>query len=211
MSARMDAMIDERREASVDRPSMNTSQGDLDRDRESAQVAAFIAGDERALATVYGQWSALIYTLALRSLGDIGESEDVTQATFVAAWTGRAAFDPSRARISAWLVGIAKNKIADTHAARARIQRLRQELIATSRPEYLVADEVDVAETLLVADEIARLQPDAQQVMRLAFFDDLTHAEIAERLGLPLGTVKSHIRRSLQRMRVRLEVTGAAH
>jgi RNA polymerase sigma-70 factor (ECF subfamily) len=107
------------------------------------------------------------------------------------------------------LVGIAKNKIADTHEARARIRRLQEQLAAVSTPSEWMTDPVDLADTLLVADEIAQLEPDAQRIIRLAFYDDLTHNEISARLGLPLGTVKSHIRRSLQRMRVRLEVTHA--
>jgi len=180
---------------------------DTDVDADAAIAAAFVRGDEAALARVYARWSPLVYTLALRSLGDVGDAEDVTQKTFVAAWTGRASFDPSRARVSSWLVGIARNKIADTHEARARIRRLREELSARSTPRDLISEDVDLAETLLVADELARLEPDAQRVMRYAFFDDLTHREIADRLDLPLGTVKSHIRRSLQRMRTRLEAT----
>jgi len=181
-----------------------------DHDDEDARLAAaFVAGDDRALERVYQRWSALVYTLAFRSLGDVGDAEDVTQKTFVSAWTGRTGFDPARARLSTWLVAIAKNKIADTHEARARIRRLQEQLAATSTPLEWVAEPPDLADTLLVADEIAQLEPDAQAVMRLAFYDDLTHSEISERLGLPLGTVKSHIRRSLQRMRTRLEVTYA--
>jgi len=167
----------------------------------------FAAGVDHALDEVYKRWAPLVYTLAVRSLGDVPDAEDVTQKTFVAAWVGRSGFDPTRARLAAWLVGIAKNKIADTHEARARIRRLQEQLAAVSAPGDLVGEPVDLAEKLLVADEIAHLEPDARQVIRLAFYDDLTHAEIASRLGLPLGTVKSHIRRSLQRMRTRLEVT----
>lgn len=180
-------------------------------DEDGALAIAFLAGGDRALEDVYRRWSSLIYTLALRSLGDVGDAEDVTQKTFVAAWTGRSSFDPSRARLSAWLVGIAKNKIADTHEARARIRRLQEQLAATSTLSEWVTAGTDLADTLVVADEMARLEPDAQAVMRLAFFDDLTHNEIASRLGLPLGTVKSHIRRSLQRMRTGLEASYAPH
>jgi RNA polymerase sigma factor (sigma-70 family) len=178
-------------------------------DADARLAASFVAGDERALDGVYRRWSPLIYTIALRSLGDVGDAEDVTQKTFVAAWTSRSGFDPTRAHLSAWLVGIAKNKVADTHEARTRIRHLHDQLAATVSPDQWIAAPVDLADTLLVADEIAQLEPDAQRVMRLAFYDDLTHNEIAERLGLPLGTVKSHIRRSLQRMRTRLEVSYA--
>jgi RNA polymerase sigma factor (sigma-70 family) len=183
----------------------NVDSGDTD----ARLAASFVAGSDAALAGVYQRWSPLIYTIAMRSLGDVGDAEDVTQKTFVAAWTSRSGFDPTRANLSAWLVGIAKNKIADTHEARARIRRLHEQLAATASPEEWVTAPVDLADTLLVADEIAHLEPDAQRVMRLAFYDDLTHSEISERLELPLGTVKSHIRRSLQRMRTRLEVNYA--
>jgi RNA polymerase sigma factor (sigma-70 family) len=174
---------------------------------DAALAAAFSAGDERALAEAYDRWSSLIYTLAVRSLGDSADAEDVTQKTFVAAWTGRRGFDPGRARLAGWIVGIAKHKIADTHAGRARTRDLEQ-LAASVAPDERA--ETDLTDRILLADELARLEPEAQRIMRLAFYDDLTHTQIAERLEMPLGTVKSHIRRSLLRMKDRLEVTYAA-
>ena len=192
---------------------MSTTPQGYDRhvDDDVQLASAFASGDDAALARVYERWAPLVYTLAVRSLGDIGDAEDVTQKTFVAAWTSRTKFSPERASLSAWIVGIARNKIADTHEARARIRRLHEQLTSTSVESDWVSDAPDLADTLVVADEIARLEPDARNVMRLAFFDELTHNEISDRLGLPLGTVKSHIRRSLQRMRARLEVTYATH
>jgi RNA polymerase sigma factor (sigma-70 family) len=174
---------------------------------EQALAAAFATGSEQALALAYERWGSLVYTLAVRSLGDTTDAEDVTQKTFVAAWTGRGAFDPARSRLGAWIVGIAKHKIADTHAARARTRELEQ-LAAAVAPD--ATENTDLTDRILLADELARLDPEAQRIMRLAFYDDLTHAQIAERLGMPLGTVKSSIRRSLLRMRDRLEVTYAA-
>lgn len=169
----------------------------------------FVAGDEWAIREAYQRWSSLVYTLALRSLGDVTDAEDVTQQTFVAAWNGRAGFDPRIARLPAWLVGISRHRIADAHETRARIRRLHEKLRAFD--DEPTTEEVDLADRLLIADEIARLEPDARSVMRLAFYDDLTHAQIADRLELPLGTVKSHIRRSLYRLKTRLEVTYGAH
>src|SRR5690606_5987661 len=125
---------------------------------------AFRRGDERALARVYERWAPLVYTLAVRSLGDVSDAEDVTQKTFVAAWTGRSGYRSDRASLSTWLIAIARNKIADTHEARARIRRLHEQLTSVSTESEWTVEPPDVAETLVVADEIARLEPDAQRV-----------------------------------------------
>jgi RNA polymerase sigma-70 factor (ECF subfamily) len=170
----------------------------------------FVAGDEQALAELYRRWSPVVFTLALRSLGDRGDAEDVTQRTFVSAWNSRAGYDSSKARLSTWLITIARRRIADTFEARAKVQQLQAEMERLTPPDALVSDAIDLSETLLLSSELQQLAPDAQAVMRLAFYDDLTHDEISRRMGMPLGTVKSHIRRSLARMRDRLEVNHVA-
>lgn len=177
---------------------------------ERALSERFREGDERALEDVYRRWSPVVFTFALRSLGDRGDAEDVTQKTFVSAWTSRRSYDADKARLSTWLVTIARRRIADMHEARARVRALQMELERVAAPDELVGPEVDLGDRLLLADEIDRLEPAAQQVVRMAFYDDLTHEQIASRLAMPLGTVKSHLRRSLNRMRVRLEVGHVA-
>lgn len=172
----------------------------------SALVDDFLAGDESALEKVYRRYSALVFTVALRSLGDASEAEDVVQKVFVAAWTGRKTYKPERASLSAWLMGITRNKVADAHQSRTRQRRIQNEVGASLGAP---PDTFDIADRLVIADEISRLDAVPQRVLRMAFFEDLTHAQIAERLQLPPGTVKSHIRRSLIKLRRRLEV--AAH
>ena len=172
-------------------------------------IEGFVAGDEAALADVYRRYSSLVYSVALRSLGDVAEAEDVTQKVFVAAWTGRHTYKPERASLPAWLMGIARNKIVDTHERRSRDKRIQNQVAANTPPTKL--EPIDVAERLIVADEIARLDETPQKVLKLAFYEDLTHAQIAERLKLPPGTVKSHIRRSLLKIKSRMEVLPDAY
>lgn len=172
-------------------------------------IKDFVSGDEAALAKIYRRWSPLVYSVALRSLGETTEAEDVTQKVFVAAWSSRENYRPERAKISTWLMGIARNKIFDAHNSRTKDYRIRSELVAKAKPVDI--DPVDVAERLLMAQEISRLDAVPQQVLRMAFYEDLTHAQIAERMKLPPGTVKSHIRRSLLKLRSRMEVRTDAY
>ncbi len=174
---------------------------------EEVEVA-FRGGDEQALTSVYSSWGSLVYTLALRALGQVQDAEDVTQRVFILAWRRRETFDPSRGRLAAWLVGITRREIAEVLAGRQRSMTVDRE--GLEEPVMEPVDPVELGSRLLIADEIGRLSPDAQRVVRLAFFDDLTHEQIAQRLGMPLGTVKSLIRRSLIRLRSRLEAIDAA-
>jgi RNA polymerase sigma-70 factor (ECF subfamily) len=170
----------------------------------------FRAGDERALEHIYRRWSPIVFTLALRLLGDRGDAEDVTQKTFVSAWTSRASYDPAKGKISTWLVAIARRRVADALEARRKVREVQEKLQRFALVEETTVPDIDLGDRLLLADEIDQLEPDAQQVVRLAFNEDLTHQQIASQLDMPLGTVKSHIRRSLIRLRSRLEVSHVA-
>lgn len=176
----------------------------------AALARRFSTGDERALAEMYARWASLVYSLALRSLGDATDAEDVTQKVFVSAWQGRTRYDSERAALGAWIVGITRHTIADVHAVRRRERTVTEQVTAISREETAPASDVHLADRLIIADEMAKLDPLPRTVVHLAFFDDLTHTQIAERLQLPIGTVKSHIRRSLTRLRGRLEVSHEA-
>jgi RNA polymerase sigma-70 factor (ECF subfamily) len=173
----------------------------------------FAAGDEQALALAYQRWSGQVHGMAVRAFGPGPDAEDVTQQTFISAWTGRAGYRPDAGPLPAWLVGVARHKIADVWARRDRQRRETEaavsDLRSPSRPVPAGID-TEVTDRVLVLDELELLGQPQRGIIELAFFEDLTHAQIAERTGLPLGTVKSHIRRTLERLRTRLEVDGAA-
>ena len=169
----------------------------------------FAAGDERALARAYEIWAGLVYGLATRALGSGTDAEDVTQQVFISAWTGRGGFRPERGSLGAWITGITRHRIADALTRIRREQRLRDALAEVARSSYDGVDG-DATSRVVLLTELAQFEEPQRQIMQLAFFDDLTHTQIAERTGLPLGTVKSHIRRSLQRLRTRLEVDDVA-
>lgn len=179
---------------------------DLERTDEELSFS-LINGDPDALADAYRRWGTLVHTLAARSMGDSREAEDVTQQVFIAAWRGRHGYRPERGPLPAWLVGITRRKIADALAARTR----RLALVAAAGADAAARGPVPdtppeaVLDRVLVVQALTALPQVQRRLLSLAFFDDLTQAQIAERTGLPLGTVKSHVRRGLHRLRGRLE------
>ncbi|MGY2066977.1 RNA polymerase sigma factor [Blastococcus sp. SYSU DS0619] len=184
-------------------------------DPEDAEVGRrFAAGDEQALVLAYERWAGQVHGMAVRAFGSGPDAEDVTQQTFISAWTGRARYRPDQAPLPAWLTGVCRHKIADTWARRDRMRREAEAAVseAGATPARGTTPAVDtvVADRMLVLEELDRLGQPQRGIIELAFFADLTHAQIAERTGIPLGTVKSHIRRTLERLRSRLEVDGDA-
>lgn len=170
----------------------------------------FLAGEPSALREVYDVHARAVFGFALRCLRSHHDAEDVTQQVFVRAWRGRSTFDPDRGRLGQWLFGIARRQVADRLNVRTRDTDVtaRAGQLGGHNPPRGVPDQV--VEAVVVADELNRLPPQQRTVVRLAFFDDLTHQQIAALTGLPLGTVKSHLRRGLERLRKRWEVDGVS-
>jgi RNA polymerase sigma factor (sigma-70 family) len=174
----------------------------------------FVAGDEQGLAWAYERWAATVHGMAVRAVGPGPDAEDITQQTFVSAWTSRDRYSPARGHLAGWLVGICRHRIADALAGRERARRTTAaaESAARGTPSASAAAlDSRVADRVLLLGELDLIDQPQRGIIEMAFFEDLTHAQIAARTGLPLGTVKSHIRRTLERLRYRLEVDGALH
>jgi RNA polymerase sigma-70 factor (ECF subfamily) len=173
--------------------------------------AAFADGEDWALAEAYRRWSAMVHTMSLRALGDRTDAEDVTQQVFIKAWQSRDRFDCERGSLASWLVGITKHAVADRYGARDRDRRLAERAAKLAAPSTTSWPESDqIADSIVVHSGVAQLGQPQRDIVTLAFYEELTHDQIAARLNLPLGTVKSHIRRSLRRLRDHLEVSDAA-
>ncbi|QIK75330.1 RNA polymerase sigma factor [Nocardioides piscis] len=172
-------------------------------DQVTALAQRLVDGDHASLAEVFDRWSPLVHTIALRSLANAQDAEDVTQQVFVAAWRSRHTLTPSPAALPAWLIGIARHKIADLRSERARDAR-RLAAVAAVRVETEVFEPA-VVDQVLVRHCVDELPEPRRTIVMLAFWADLTGTQIAERLDLPLGTVKSHVRRGLIHLQRRLE------
>jgi RNA polymerase sigma factor (sigma-70 family) len=168
-------------------------------------AARFAGGGADVLREAYDAWGGLVFGFCRRSLRDQRDAEEVTQQVFLEAWRARASYDPTRAALPTWLIGIARNRVID----RLR-QGARRPVVVGEPTETPVAEPAIelLADRMLVADALRGLPEERRAVLELAFFADLTHTEIAEQLDMPLGTVKSHVRRGLAALRQRLGEEG---
>lgn len=174
-------------------------------DAAADDLAQRLAGGSRdALAETYHRYSTLVYNVALRSLGDGHDAEDVTQQVFISAWNSRHTLRPDGS-VAAWLVGITRHRVADARTQRFRANRNTAAVAATTPTQPVAVPQDDLAGELLVAHELEHLGEPRGTVVRMAVIEDRPHDEIARALDMPLGTVKSHVRRGLLQLRSRLK------
>ncbi len=182
-------------------PMDKSSETRIDAGSDTRLVARIRAGDQQALSELYDRYSSVVYGVALRILQDTGAAEDILQDIFLQLWRRPDAFDSSRGSLTAWLAVIARHRSID---------RLRQRKPETDIEECVIAggaDPRDETERTLVIEKVRiamnEMGVEQRTAMEMAFFQGLTHTEIAEKTGQPLGTIKTRIRSGLQMLRAR--------
>lgn len=179
-------------------PQPEVSAGDL-----SALLRDVANKDRHAFARLFEHYAPRIKSMMMRSGLDAVPAEDVAQDTMLTVWRKAHLYDPVLGSASAWIYTIARNRRIDLVRAALRAPLESSETDNDQVDDQPLPDEmvaaVELEERVRIA--LAKLSPDQQRVVRLSFFENRSHAEIAERLELPLGTVKSRIRLAFQRMR----------
>jgi RNA polymerase sigma-70 factor (ECF subfamily) len=172
--------------------------------RDARLVAAIRSGDEQAMGRLYDLYSGLVYSVALRVLRDAPAAEDVLQDIFMRLWRNPAAFDASRGSLPAWLAVIARNRSIDALRKR-RPEGDYTEVLISVEPD-LAGDAQRGRNLEKVREALGRMPAPQRAALEMAFFEGLTHAEIAGKTGDPLGTVKTRIRAGLTALRQALAV-----
>jgi len=190
-------------------PDAHDAGGDPARDDRAtaddrALEEAFGAAKPGSLESAYQRYGRVVHAFARQAAGpDV--ADELTQDVFVAAWRSATRFEPARGSLGGWLMGIARHKVTDELRRRQRAVAGTEKLVALTDRNEAAPDVDSLAQRLLVADGLRRLRPEVREVVELAFYSDLTHEQIAQTTGRPLGTVKSQIRRSLASLRRHLE------
>jgi RNA polymerase sigma-70 factor (ECF subfamily) len=177
-----------------------------DRSADQAALARMAGGDHQALAELYDRHARPIYSLALRVLQDPAEAEDVVQDVFARAWTQAARYDTGRGAVAAWLLNMTRSRAIDR--LRSRRSRPAEDADRQDALDNMPGAGVPQDVQLLSAEQVMRLRdalrdlPALQRIaVELAYYEGLTHAEIAARLEQPLGTVKTRIRQAMIKLR----------
>jgi len=155
-------------------------------------------GDRGAFEALYRRYSRPVFGLALRRLGDRGRAEDAVQETFASIWRAARTYKPERGPGGPWLYAVARNAIVDRSRARSETP------VETPEEESIAAGPPDQAEANWIAWRVHRaleeLSPNERSVIELAYWSGLSQSEVAEYLGIPLGTVKTRTRAALARL-----------
>ncbi len=157
------------------------------------------SGDQSAMAELYDRYSSVVYAVALRVLGDTMAAEDVLQEVFLQLWRNPSAFDAARGSLGGWLAVITRNRAID--ALRKRKPEIDiEDVIVSVAPD--LASEADRSRAAEKVRGLLGSMPSAQRsTLEMAYFQGLSHSEIATKTGEPLGTVKTRIRAGLIALR----------
>ena len=181
----------------------------MDGPDDTVLVAALTRGDKTALAQIYDRHAGLLLALGLRVLGDRTLAEDVLHDVFLEAWHHAADFDPTRGTVRAWLVTRMRSRSLDRRASAVRQRRLAEEMkVETDAGPAGTGSDVSPLDSERVRSQIAGLAPELSTVIEMAYFEGLSSSEIAGRLAIPIGTVKSRMARALASLREGLAVQG---
>ncbi len=166
---------------------------------DAALVARVRAGDQSAMADLYDRYSGVVYGVALRVLGNAMAAEDVVQEVFLQLWRKPQAFDTDRGRLAPWLAVIARNRSIDHLRKRPTEDDIDELPISSGVDLEDEAGQRQAAEK--VRGVLARLPQEQRKALEMAFFEGMTHTEIAGKTGEPLGTIKTRIRTGLLALR----------
>jgi RNA polymerase sigma-70 factor (ECF subfamily) len=186
--------------------------------KDDAELARRLQRHEpHAMADLYDRYGRLAYSVIRSVVRDAGVAEDLVQETFLRVWNRAVGFDADRGALGPWLLAVARNRAIDhIRSARAKMDKNACELDFFERAEHGRASNfVDMERDVLNADSarlikaaMAKLSQNQQKVIELAYYEGLSQTEMAERLGQPLGTIKTWVRSALKLLKEQL-VTGA--
>jgi RNA polymerase sigma-70 factor (ECF subfamily) len=176
---------------------------------EDRSLAERLKRHEPAVMTeLYDRYGKLAYSLIYRIVRDVGAAEDLVQETFLRVWNRAQGFDAERGALGPWLLAVARNRAIDyLRSASGKMSRGALELEAAEHPSAFVNFEADVLsqdQSRRVRSALGRLNENQRHVIELAYFEGLSQSEMAERLGQPLGTVKTWVRTALKNLRADL-------
>ena len=166
---------------------------------DTALISAIRAGDQAAMAVLYDRYSSVVYSVALRVLGETGAAEDVLQDVFLQLWRNPSAFDSSRGNLGAWLAVISRNRAIDVLRKRKPESNI-EDVVLSVAPD--LASEAERSRMAAKVRGVLGMMPAPQRsALEMAYYEGLTHTEIAAKTGEPLGTIKTRIRAGLSALR----------
>lgn len=166
---------------------------------DAALLSLVRRGDEQAMASLFDRYSKVVYSVALRVLRDPSSAEDILQEVFIQIWRNPDSFTATRGSLGGWLAVVSRNRSIDALRRKKPVDPI-EDIVLTG--PYDVANEAERNTMMEKARSVIyRLPPEQRKTLEMAFFDGLTHSEIAEMTGDPLGTVKTRIRSALTTLR----------